>query len=146
MKKWLCHIFNIYLLVMACIPCTDIHAKEVLTKNISSISIDTHKNCPHETEDDNCSPFCICSCCGHTLTITPYIPIVLKVAPIIVPTQISYTSSNLICQEVYLHIWRPPCLIVLWFFYAAAKCLVSLCMNCIYTNFIQSIKQYFHVR
>lgn len=102
-------MFNIYLLVMACIPCTDIHAKEVLTSpNINLISIDKHTNCPHETEDDNCSPFCICSCCGHTLTTTPYNPIVLKVVQMLLVTQISYVSGDLICQEVYLHVWRPP--------------------------------------
>ncbi len=109
MKKWLYHIFNLYLLVIACIPCTDIHVSEILTiPSINPISIDNHSNCPHETEEDNCSPFCTCGCCGHTLNPVPYNPIVLKDSPIIEVSQITYTSGDLILQEVYLHVWRPP--------------------------------------
>ena len=109
MKKWLCHIFNIYLCVISCQPCTDIHTTEVLTNlYITPLSADNHTNCPHEKEGDNCSPFCVCSCCGYSVSLPKYSAIVSVETLIIAGRQIIYPSDAFNLQEVYLHVWRPP--------------------------------------
>jgi hypothetical protein len=46
-------------------PCTDIHASSATAGETNSISAE-HDDSPHENENDFCSPFCICSCCGQT--------------------------------------------------------------------------------
>ena len=52
-------------------PCTDIHdMNSSVGSEFASISTDNHSNCPHEEEQDFCSPFCVCSCCGQFFVAT----------------------------------------------------------------------------
>jgi hypothetical protein len=66
-------------------PCTDIHDVSTSESTIvANISTNSHSNCPHETEQDFCSPFCTCNCCGQLFTeakfvkFTSFEPILLR--------------------------------------------------------------------
>jgi len=62
-------IFAIYLITISFVPCTDglvQCASNLSTTEVSDSSvIHSHSN---ESEDD-CMPFCSCSCCGSVITI-----------------------------------------------------------------------------
>ena len=62
-------IFILYFMAMILMPCADIHAATSSIAEQIAISSD-HEDCPHENENDFCSPFCICSCCGQTSLIS----------------------------------------------------------------------------
>jgi hypothetical protein len=62
-------------------PCTDIHDMNTSAgSELANISTDNHSTCPHE--QDFCSPFCVCSCCGQLFVLTqlpnfsPALPII----------------------------------------------------------------------
>lgn len=100
--KLLTLILSIYIIALACIPCTD-----------ATIVIDNAQTAHHHTDnsdhsDDSCTPFCICSCCGaliynfsQTLTFTP----TLAFLRITSPTPVFTANLNSIYEG---SIWQPP--------------------------------------
>lgn len=65
-------VFCVYLLALACLPCSDgEHGHEIQTVDRGwSLSTDGHSNQEHEDCEDLCSPFCICSCCStHSFSV-----------------------------------------------------------------------------
>lgn len=95
--------FSIYILVLALVPCGDVHdCNEVEFTHISAEA--DHDNHKHET--DTCTPFCFCTCCG-TSVINMYDPVAFtdivlgysKDFPVYMQTFLSV---------VYFHIWQPP--------------------------------------
>ena len=69
--KYFCYIFSLYFLALSVMPCSDIHdMNSSVGSEFASISTDNHSNCPHEEEQDFCSPFCVCSCCGQFFVAT----------------------------------------------------------------------------
>ncbi len=94
-----------YLVALSCLPCADIevdsaaHLKELATN---------HKEHSHDKENDFCSPFCICNCCGaQILTYFPSslfeFPTVLEV----IQTKKSFYKSTF-ASSFYGSIWQPP--------------------------------------
>lgn len=68
--KFFCHIFSLYFLALSLMPCTDIHATNGSTSDeLANFYTDNHSDCPHETGNDHCSPFCTCSCCGQIIAL-----------------------------------------------------------------------------
>lgn len=57
--KWLTLIFALYLLLLSCVPCM---CDDIKT---SDTTRDTKTNNPakKKNNDDNCTPFCTCTCC-----------------------------------------------------------------------------------
>jgi len=66
--KSFCFTFSLYFLALSIMPCTDIHTtNDMASAELASFSADNHSDCPHEKGSDHCSPFCMCSCCGHVI-------------------------------------------------------------------------------
>ena len=57
--KSLVFIFSFYILFISCMPCTDVPCFEK-KGGLSSIN----STCSNPHEDETCSPFCVCFCCG----------------------------------------------------------------------------------
>ncbi len=99
-------ILSIYLIFLSCIPCTD--TKEDIAVNSTHEYATNHENHPHETNDDSCSPFCICNCCGQT--IINYHPVIVYDFPVQLQ-EIKTFNSNYNSSLVTLFsgsIWQPP--------------------------------------
>ena len=62
--KFLSYILSIYLVILSCLPCADVETSN-FTHTASKIGA-KHDNHSHDQENDACSPFCICNCCGQT--------------------------------------------------------------------------------
>lgn len=57
-------IMAFIILALSCLPCKD-GAKAISVKGKTEIKVPANK--PQHSDADDCSPFCICSCCGiHT--------------------------------------------------------------------------------
>jgi hypothetical protein len=55
------HVFlSIYILVLSSLSCTDVD--DISSKKITTEISTGQSSNPHE--DETCSPFCICACCG----------------------------------------------------------------------------------
>jgi len=66
--KILSGLLAVYMLTLVFMPC-----KDECTTNSYQISspIQDHQE-HHENEQDLCSPFCLCSCCGNPVSVSQY--------------------------------------------------------------------------
>ncbi|WP_367120208.1 DUF6660 family protein [Spirosoma sp. 48-14] len=60
-----------YMLFLSVLPCADSFGLLRSDKQSASISADNHQHLPHQATGDNCSPLCVCSCCGTVLEALP---------------------------------------------------------------------------
>ena len=75
-------------------PCNDKEDCKFMSPNES---IDyTNQHSGHETDSEQCTPFCLCACCGQSFNSSFYD---LNLFPI-------YKTSFI--SEGYLSIWQPP--------------------------------------
>lgn len=103
MKFWT--IFAIYLLFLSALPCADrIECNDVAKTEITTT--ENHQDHKHETE--NCSPFCICACCG--ISVTQFNPTVFTSKKVIYfPLQKNYSYYKLNYSSIdFCNIWQPP--------------------------------------
>lgn len=87
-------------------PCADMKADNSAQNKTEFAS--NHDEHSHDKENDLCSPFCICSCCGsqvvsYTQSILIEFPILFKSIKTQLPTYNSIFSSNF-----FGSIWQPP--------------------------------------
>ncbi len=61
----------IYVLILACKPCMDEECHvEASDRQMTVGSFDTAST--QSNAEDCCSPFCVCSCCGHVYNVAPH--------------------------------------------------------------------------
>lgn len=94
---------SFYILVVSLLPCGDMSECHENTK-VSFSASTNHDN--HKHDNETCSPFCICSCCGSTVinldnmaTFSDFVLLHSKAFPVFKQTFISVE---------YFHIWQPP--------------------------------------
>lgn len=102
-------ILSLYLIFLSCIPCSD--TKEGIAINSVNVYSSNHENHSHDTNDDSCSPFCVCNCCGQT--IINYHPAIVYDFSVQIQELRTFNSnynSNLI-KIFSRSIWQPPQLV-----------------------------------
>ncbi len=103
-------ILSIYLVALSCLPCADMEVNSAAHKNAHDVAKTTHDHGghSHDKENDLCSPFCNCNCCGSQ--IVSYFKVVAYNFAVIskeIKTQLpSYTSK--FTSNFYGSIWQPP--------------------------------------
>ena len=104
--KFLSYILSIYLVILSCLPCADVEATSFTH---TSSKIDTnHENHSHDKENDACSPFCVCNCCGQSvLSYVPAIVFNFHTPTVEIQTLNSIYKSNLY-SNFFGSIWQPP--------------------------------------
>ena len=104
--KWINVILSIYLIALSCLPCADTEVDSpahVLIKVASN-----HDEHSQDKENDLCSPFCNCACCGSQ--IVSYFQATAISIPILfesIKTQ-SPTYKSILSSNFYGSIWQPP--------------------------------------
>lgn len=68
MKKF-CFIFIVYLLFLSSQPCQDF-AENLTSHSKTSVQQTDLHDSREQTETDDCSPFCYCSCCSISFAYT----------------------------------------------------------------------------
>jgi hypothetical protein len=90
--------------MLSCLPCADLEVISVAhsSKEITS-NTDKHS---HEKDNDTCSPFCVCSCCGSQVFIfhTHYN---FSSFQNIIETKVPEYQS-LLTSNYFGSIWQPP--------------------------------------
>jgi hypothetical protein len=96
-------IMALMVLGMSCLPCGD----SSFATDYAKAKVEMSKRTNQEDQDhnENCSPFCHCSCCAG-VSITPPLSINTTVAIAFCRSFSFYSSSELI--EVSLPVWQPP--------------------------------------
>ncbi|HEX8016016.1 MAG TPA: DUF6660 family protein [Flavobacterium sp.] len=102
-------ILSIVILILSCMPCADMGINSFA--HTKSELVSKQDNHSHEKENDLCSPFCICSCCGSQMAsysrpMAIDFPIPFKDIETQLPTYQSIFTSNF-----YGSIWQPPQLV-----------------------------------
>lgn len=101
--KFFALIFNIYLLALAFFPCADVDSC-VETNDISIAANNTNKEDHKETE--NCTPFCICTCCAVPII---YQSVSIKEVPKQIHVDVKYPSLSIkYPSQNSPSIWQPP--------------------------------------
>ncbi len=101
-------IYALYILVLPLIPCGDREeCNDEKTKTSLAINLDIeHQN--HEDEEERCSPFCTCICCGQVITNLFYSAKEEKSNQFFYLKNTS-TYKNTFQLSSYLdRIWQPP--------------------------------------
>lgn len=97
-------IFSLYIFVQTCLPCGDLDECNVI--EIGQNMELAHERSDPEHESENCTPFCICSCCGShvnkAVTEFPFPKIEHYTKKAVPFYQVSFYS------QYTGKIWQPP--------------------------------------
>ena len=105
--KCLSCILSFYFLMLSLLPCTDTCASEnEVQGGRDRLVSGEHSGCGHEQEDDLCSPFCTCTCCGQVTAgfKTPG----FHSGRLILSSAASFTYRTPLQREFPDGIFRPP--------------------------------------
>ena len=95
-------IMALIVLVLSCMPCADTNACS--GKGEKTISV-LHKSTGESDKNDDCSPFCQCSCCaGVPLQLTSY-SATLSLPEIHLTHFVFYSAST---TRISFAVWQPP--------------------------------------
>jgi hypothetical protein len=102
MRKAISILLSIYVLLLTAAPCVD-HDEAGLPSDVSVIR--TIDLTAHDADQDCCSPFCICSCCG----IAADIPVIFTIAEnIIRPHLQTSVYISRLTTGISISVWEPP--------------------------------------
>lgn len=103
--KFFAYFMALYILVLSVVPCSDVHNN----CNDKKATTELTQNHDHQQDkDDNCSPFCTCTCCSANVIALDFKPFQIKN-----PTQFSFsqkvaTRNFSFISNFYGNIWQPP--------------------------------------
>ena len=105
--KWFCKIFSLYVLILACTPCSDMEHTHVMA-NGTTISKTASEPCQNDNCADFCSPLCYCACCGSSVHIISIFH--LETAKIIVdcPIKTGFRYKSVLTSSYLNTQFRPP--------------------------------------
>lgn len=97
-------ILNLLVLALAMIPCSDAGNKCFNRENSVTEKTHSHGN----DQDDLCSPFCICQCCGVTTQMEPFAAPDILSPSIYIHTEPATIYTITFISGFYQNIWQPP--------------------------------------
>ena len=105
------HILSIYMLALSLVPCGDGGGGIVeIAKHFFEVEhshFSDHVQHSNDCEDDNCSPFCICSCCSSGMDYPVKPALQLRTPTTLVGTIPSFIPTFI--SSPYNHaVWQPP--------------------------------------
>jgi hypothetical protein len=107
--KLLFFLLSFYILLLPCLPCND---NESCSNKATTTITQSKQNKEQHHENEACSPFCSCACCGQIfLSTAPIVSFSVSNNFNIVNEQYFYTSVS-IPFNFFGNIWQPPKYIV----------------------------------
>ena len=106
--KLLNYILAVYLVALSCLPCADMEVSSAAHKVAEISTNHDEKSHNHDKENDLCSPFCSCNCCGSQIvSFFKVASFNFTIVSKTIKTQLpSYTSK--FTSNFYGSIWQPP--------------------------------------
>ena len=87
-------------------PCADMEVNSSVHSAIEFAS--NHDNHSHDKQNDLCSPFCACNCCGvQILSHFPIINFDFPLVSTVIETKQPFYKS-ILSSNFYGSIWQPP--------------------------------------
>jgi hypothetical protein len=96
-----CILLSIYFLTLSALPCTD--EQVGAEKQDTELTVAGHTS--HDHEQETCSPFCICACCGVSVFLSMN-TCEIRITEVPVNNSIPFVSGQVL--EVPQSIWQPP--------------------------------------
>ncbi len=103
--KLLAFFLSFYILVLSAVPCSDVHNDCKSTKAKSELSNHHDHN---NDQDDNCSPFCTCACCGIAAVLADFTSIDIKLKSIVFISKKVALYNTTFSFNFFGNIWQPP--------------------------------------
>lgn len=101
--------FALYILVLASMPCSDLHNECNSTKNTQSGLVQNDNHNHKSDHNDFCSPFCICSCCHSIISLISTNTSLNIIAINSIERNIKESIQNFMLISRFLgSIWQPP--------------------------------------
>jgi len=103
--KFIAVIYSVFILYLVAVPCADevIH----IEKSKLEQSSPQGKPCNH-SEQDGCSPFCVCSCCG-VVVVMSFVNFDCQPNAIIKTEFLSFYKDS--ASTFFQSFWQPPKLV-----------------------------------
>lgn len=106
--KWFISIYAAYILVLGCLPCTDMgHEHSIQTGEEFAISFPAEQPGDHSDCGDWCSPFCQCTCCHCATSVTKLLALQMT-TPTAEHRQLSFTYQAPFSTTYRSALFRPP--------------------------------------
>ncbi|MCR4029918.1 MULTISPECIES: DUF6660 family protein [Flavobacterium] len=103
--KWIAILMSIYLMVLSNMPCADMEVNSAMHKTVQFASEDNHS---HDKDNDLCSPFCACNCCGAQV-LSYEAPLSFEFPKPYTQISIPLPSYNSVfISDFFGSIWQPP--------------------------------------
>jgi hypothetical protein len=96
-------IMAFLVLALSILPCAD--KGDVLNRGKAKTQIAETTHEQGDQQEDDCSPFCHCTCCA-TFSINHFIATIIIIPPQDDKTQTAYLPYNVIA--VAIPVWQPP--------------------------------------
>ena len=93
-------ILSIYIIALTLIPCVDNYSDSCMNKQ-EFVNNDDNS---HPLDIDLCSPFCVCNCCGTSISISLNIFIPIKTIPI----TLYFPNTVPKIADIAYSFWQPP--------------------------------------
>lgn len=103
--KLSCYLFSFYMLLLTCTPCADTY--EDYLKSKESIISQTDDRNTNKEHNETCSPFCICTCCGHQTPFNILAALIKYTKAFKVDKQFTIYNQSIV-SSYYGNIWQPP--------------------------------------
>lgn len=105
---WLKVIWAIYLVVLSFVPCSDAVNRCADSAGTHKITLATEHD-HQEDSDDNCTPFCHCTCCSISITLTDtrLVPLFERILPDFITKKV-YIKDHFLPSDYFGNIWQPP--------------------------------------
>ncbi|TDP03328.1 DUF6660 family protein [Flavobacterium sp. 245] len=103
--KWIAALLSIYLMALSNMPCADMEVNSAMHKTAQFSSEENHS---HDKDNDLCSPFCVCNCCGaQVLSYQPSITFEFSKSCSKIAVALP-TYNSVFISDFYGSIWQPP--------------------------------------
>lgn len=98
-------MLSLYMATLSVLPCSDMHNE---CKDFKAKTEFARQHNHSEDNDDNCSPFCTCSCCNAYVTVFPFQPLTLSDPSAFYRAE-KFSIQRCSFARGYLgNVWQPP--------------------------------------
>jgi len=91
--------------MLSCLPCADMEVSS-LSHSSQEITSNPDKH-SHDKDNDTCSPFCVCNCCGNHQVFVDYAHYNFSSLRDIIYTKVPEYQS-LFTSTYFGSVWQPP--------------------------------------
>jgi hypothetical protein len=102
--KLLAILLSFYIFTLAVMPCGDKEDGKLPSADAIEYSIIDQSN--HESHSEHCSPFCMCACCGQSMSFSHFQNTIEQKPQIALQKLQEYQSVFVF--EASFSIWQPP--------------------------------------